>query len=391
MNKWVKKLTSIAAHPGRTVLGLMSGTSMDGIDMALCRVRGASLDTDVDVLKFETVPVEEELKDKFYSLAYNPDAPTGKVLQLQAQLNKVWCKSISDQLQKWNVTASEIDLIASHGQTLLHQPDPRNNYHGTLQIVDGDVLAQYLDIITVTDFRQKHIAAGYEGAPLAPLAEVLLFSDQNEDRILLNLGGIANFTLLKAGMSDSEVPFATDTGPANTLLDAAVKRLIPGKIYDADGKTARSGNVHQKLLTDLLDHPFFKRAFPKSTGQEEFHWDWMYKLILKAGPDFTVNDLLSTLTELTAVSVSDAIKKNLKQGGGNIFVSGGGWKNGFLIDRLRTHLSGFDIRPSSELGLNPDAKEAALFAVLANELLAGEGWINRDGKRFTLGKISLPG
>lgn len=391
MEKWIRKLNSIAEKQERTILGLMSGTSMDGIDMALCRVHGASMSTKVDVLKQTSVPVDEDLQKAFYELAYNPDAATGKVLRLHSRLSKIWCECIIIQLKKWNITSSDIDLIGSHGQTLFHQPDPDGNYNATLQIVDGDILAQKVGLITVSDFRQKHIAAGYEGAPLAPLGEVLLFSDTEEDRILLNLGGIANFTILIAGTNTPVVPFATDTGPANTLLDEAVKHLLPGKKYDENGKTASSGKVNRNLLNALLNHPFFDRAFPKSTGQEDFHWKWVYKSLLETEPELQVHDLLATLTELTVVTVSDAIKKNLKGKEATVYVSGGGWQNSYLTKRLEEHLPGFEIQPSSSLGLDPEFKESALFAVLANELIAGEGWLNGEGERFVLGKISLPG
>lgn len=391
MKKWIRKLNSIAEQQERIILGLMSGTSMDGIDMALCRVHGASMSTKVDVMKHTSVPVDEEIQRAFYELAYKPDTTIGEVLRLHSRLSKIWCECIIDRLKKWNMTSSDIDLIGSHGQTLFHQPDSDGIYNSTLQIVDGDILAQKLGLITVSDFRQKHIAAGYEGAPLAPLGELLLFSDSKEDRILLNLGGIANYTILKAGTNTPVVPFATDTGPANTLLDEAVKHLLPGRKYDENGRTASSGKVNRNLLNTLLDHPFFDRAFPKSTGQEDFHWKWVHKFLLETEPELQVHDLLATLTELTVVTVSDAIKKNLTGKEATVYVSGGGWKNNYLIKRLKAHLSGFEIQSSSGLGLDPEFKEAALFAVLANELIAGEGWINREGERFVLGKISLPG
>jgi anhydro-N-acetylmuramic acid kinase len=390
MNKGIRKLSTIAGHQGRIILGVMSGTSMDGIDLALCRVRGASMSTGVDVLKFATVPVGGNLKETFDDLAYNPETGAGRILRFESQLTEAWCRGIAGQIDEWDLTISEIDLLASHGQTILHHPDADGGYHGTLQIVDGDALAQSLGIITVSDFRRKHIAAGYEGAPLAPLGEVLLFSDPDATRVLLNLGGIANFTILESGLDEPVVPFATDTGPANTLLDAAIKRLMPGKSYDKDGMIARSGEVDRNLLEELMKHPFFERGYPKSTGQEEFNWEWVHECMLKSGPDLVMNNLLATLTELTAQTVNSAIRENLDSDEAEIFVSGGGWNNSFLIDRLKAYLPESDIVSSAGLGLDPEAKEAALFAVLANELIAGEGWINESGKRFRLGKISLP-
>lgn len=391
MNKWLRKLSAIAGRPTRTVLGLMSGTSMDGIDLALCRVRGKSMSTEVEVLKYGVIPVEETLKKTFHELAYNPETGAGKILRFQAELSEVWLKGIKKQMKDWNVTGDEIDLVASHGQTILHQPDPDHRYSGTLQIVDGDLLAQKLGIITVSDFRQKHIAAGYEGAPVAPLGEVLLFSEPEEDRVLLNLGGIANFTVLKAGTDQPYVPFATDTGPANTLMDAAISRLVPGKSFDESGAFGRTGSADKKLLEELTSHPFFKRPFPKSTGQEDFSWDWVNKCLMKTGPELRTKDLLATLAEFTAQTAGKAILENLESDKCTVYVSGGGWKNNYLIDRLKANMPDFRIISSEELGLNPDAKESALFAVLANELICGEGWINSEGKRFTLGKISLPG
>jgi len=386
----IRKLSTIAGHQGRIILGVMSGTSMDGIDLALCRVRGASMSTGVDVLKFASIPVGENLKETFDDLAYNPDTGAGQILRFEAELTETWCRGIAGQIDDWDLTVNEIDLLASHGQTILHHPDAEGGFHGTLQIVDGDALAQSLGIITVSDFRRKHIAAGYEGAPLAPLGEVLLFSDPDAARVLLNLGGIANFTILESGLEEPVVPFATDTGPANTLLDAAVKRLLPGRAYDKDGVIARSGKVDQNLLEELLKHPFFGRGYPKSTGQEQFNWEWVYECLMKTDPDLEMKNLLATLTELTAQTVSDAIRENLDSDAAEIFVSGGGWNNTFLIERLKAHFPECEIVSSAGLGLDPEAKEAALFAVLANELIAGEGWVNVNGEQFRLGKISLP-
>ncbi len=392
MNSGIVKLNSLVGKKNRFVLGIMSGTSMDGLDLALCKIEGFSLNTSLEVKFFSSVKVSEELTGKFSELAFNPKVSVGRILRFQAELNREWVRLISGQIKKWGIDSREVDLIASHGQTILHQPDLGGGLHATWQLVDGDFLANYLDIITVSDFRQKHIAAGYEGAPLAPLAEVLLFHESGEDRLLLNLGGIANFTYLKGDLNEPGIPFATDTGPANTLLDEAVKRLMPGHRYDEDGAVAKTGTINRELLAKMKEHSFFNRPFPKSTGQEDFNWMWLHELILKYSPDIKVSDLLSTLTEFTVDSISIAIHEHLPDTPENIkiFVSGGGWYNGYLIDRLQSKLSGCEILSSEELGISPDAKEAALFAVLANETVAGPGWINRKGKPFTLGKISLP-
>jgi anhydro-N-acetylmuramic acid kinase len=392
MKHVIEKLNNISSKKSRRILGLMSGTSMDGIDIALCSINGASLETHLIVEKFATIKVSDDIRKLFFELAFNPEAFSGKILRYQAELNREWVRVITDQIREWNFMPGDLDLIASHGQTILHQPDPENNLHSTWQLVDGDYLARNLEVITISDFRQKHIAIGYEGAPLAPLAEALIFHDPVEDRLLLNLGGIANFTFLKGGLKEPRIPFATDTGPANTLLDAAVQHLMPGHQFDENGKLAMSGRIDQTLLNELLKHPFFSRPFPKSTGQEDFNWQWLHELVLKISPDLNIADLLSTLTEFTVRSVADAIHKNFPDLSNSvkIYVSGGGWNNEYLVDRLRSQLPETEICSSSDLGLQPEAKEAALFAVLANETVAGEGWLNQDGARFTLGKISLP-
>ena len=390
MRSGIELLYQLSEKNERTILGLMSGTSMDGIDVTICRLRGSSTDTQIQVDDFETLQIDESLRKSFRQIAYKENSYIGEVLKFEARLTAEWLRVIHDFLKSNKTRLSGIDLIASHGQTVLHRPDRKTEKHNTLQIVDGDWLASSVGVPVVSDFRQKHIAVGYEGAPLAPLAEVLLFSDPDEERVLLNLGGIANFTLLKSGIEEPKCPFATDTGPANTLLDETIKRLVPGHSYDLNGEIARSGKADDQLLKVLLEHPFFSISPPKSTGQEDFNWEWVNQCLLETSKELEIKDLLATLLELTAITVGEAIRNQTGAESCKVFVSGGGWNNGYLKERLQHQLPGYKLVSSSELGLNPEAKEAALFAVLANEAVAGPGWINADGSRFTLGKISLP-
>lgn len=390
MKKWVEIIAAKARQEERIILGLMSGTSMDGIDLVLCRIRGASAGTELEILEKGSADLDPRLRERFQRIAFRPDTPLGEAVRFGRELGEAWCRAIDHQLRSWGMDRRRIDLLASHGQTLLHLPDPENSLHATLQVVDGDLLALRLGLITVSDFRSGHIAAGFEGAPLVPLGEMLLFTHPTEERILLNLGGIGNFTWLRPG-GEEGIPFATDTGPANTLIDEAVRRLYPGLKYDEGGALARSGTIHSALLEELQGHPFFERPFPKSTGQEEFNWEWVYRCLLNVDPGLKSADLLATLTEFTARTVADAIKRHVGTGRFVIYVSGGGWHNSHLRERIGALLPGADLRSSSDLGLDPDAKEAAIFAVLANERIAGSGWVAPDGSRFTVGKISLPG
>jgi len=393
MNQWLKKTTRLASAPKRRILGMMSGTSADGLDLALCDISGHGLSTRVEILVSETVPFSNEIREAITALAFDPKTPLGDVLLLNSRLGRLWCDMLLSFLIKHNLKPDEIDVLASHGQTILHMPKrlhkQQNGGNITLQIVDGDVLAHRTGILTISDFRQKPIAAGMEGAPLAPLAECLLFSDPAETRVLLNLGGIANFTLLPAGVNKPVIPLSGDTGPANTLMDAMVREYYPGLDFDKGGEIAASGKPDQALLETMREHPYFSEPFPKSTGQETFNPGWVRECIKKSGNEIKPADLITTLTMLTARSVAEAIQR-YTIGPFTLYVSGGGWHNQTLKGMISDLLPKVTVRSSAELGIDSDAKEAVLFAVLANECLAGEGWLLGDGRRFTTGKISVP-
>ncbi|MEX2600952.1 MAG: anhydro-N-acetylmuramic acid kinase [Balneolaceae bacterium] len=390
MNQRMKRLAELADAGERIILGLMSGTSVDALDLALCKVSGHGINTELELLHSGSRPFDPNVRNQIESLAFDPESATGEVCRLQAVLSATWTELILEQLDEWGVSPDRVDLLASHGQTLLHQPGRGIAPDTTLQLVDGDRLAAGTGILTLSDFRQKHIAAGYEGAPLAPLADLILFAHPTESRYLLNLGGIGNITALPAGSSHMEVPLATDTGPANTLIDEAVRKLLPGYDYDPEGSFSQNGEVIEPLLERFLAHPFFQRDLPASTGQEEFSWSWVHREMLAEGYEIPVRNLLATLVELTACSVGRVMEWLSPPEHAQIYISGGGLKNHYLMERLACRLPGLKLRPLSEIGVDPDAKEAILFAILANETVAGEGWFNRDRKRFVLGKISFP-
>ena len=282
---------------------------------------------------------------------------------------------------------AEIDVLASHGQTIWHAPRHQHGradfpHHATLQIGDGDHLAVGTGIITLSDFRQKHVATGYEGAPLAPFADELLFRQPGLNRLLLNIGGIANFTLLPADGGPAQ---ATDTGPGNTLLDAVVRRHYPGRTYDEGGHLAAQGQAHAGLLAALRSHSFFSEPFPKTTGPELFSPAYLAEnQRLTTTENLPAPDLLATLIELSAGAVAQGVRHYLGPASvADVLVSGGGAHNATLLAALARHLPATRLRSTAEAGVPPDAKEAVLFAVLANEALAGSG--------LSLGKISLPG
>ncbi|MFT4030779.1 MAG: anhydro-N-acetylmuramic acid kinase, partial [Siphonobacter sp.] len=234
MNPSVKKLYQIAEKPARTIIGLMSGTSFDGLDIALCEFKSTGLETSVTVKHFATKEYEASFKEEIKSVFAKKLVELEKVTLLNAYIGKYYAELILTSLSEWGISPTDIDLIASHGQTIYHAPmhhRPADQYgNATLQIGDADHLAVKSGIITLSDFRQKHIAAGGEGAPLAVYGDYLIFSDPEESRIMLNVGGIANFTYLPAG-KPSEY-FSTDVGPGNTLRDQFVQSRFPGKYYD---------------------------------------------------------------------------------------------------------------------------------------------------------------
>ncbi|KQO27912.1 anhydro-N-acetylmuramic acid kinase [Flavobacterium sp. Leaf82] len=401
MNKNISALYEIAQKETRKIIGLMSGTSLDGLDIALCEISGAGGNTDVKILEFETINYTEDIKTEIRKVFAKKTIDFQHLALLNEWIGILHADMVNDCLQKWNIPANEVDLIASHGQTVLHAPKFLHQQekfpNATLQIGDGDHIAVKTGIITLSDFRQKHVAAGGEGAPVAVYGDYLLFSKKGENRIMLNMGGIANFTYLPASLNASEV-FVTDTGTANTLIDIYTKHYFPEKSYDKDAEISQSGTVNQSLLSELKDNAFFTKSFPKTIGQELFNFDFVQNALLKTGlGNISAPDLLATLTRLSAETIAEAIGFVVKNteipiAAFTVYMSGGGANNPLLVRWLKELLP-CDFQKSDDLGIAGDAKEAILFAILANETVAG-GDYNFGSKKgipsVTMGKISFP-
>lgn len=396
MNQSVKQLAAIASKKSRMIIGLMSGTSLDGLDVALCKVKGHGLKTSLELLQFDTVSYTDTVKARIQEVFARPQVNFEKLCLLNVHIAQWHAAMINRCLKRWKVPASKVDAIASHGQTVFHTPGflhPHDPTNATMQIGDGDHLAAATGIITLSDFRQKHIAKGGEGAPLAVYGDYLLLSSKRENRILLNIGGIGNFTFLPKGR-DAKKVFVTDTGPGNTLIDQAVRRYCPGEYYDKDAARARAGTIHEFLLEMLKADPFFALPFPKTTGPELFNLDFVYRAQQKAqAVDIPLNDLLATLTRFSAETMVEAIQKAAKKNTFEIYLSGGGAHNPLLAEWLQGMLGVKTLRTTDALGVPGDAKEAVLFAILANETLAG-GNVDFGSRAkipsVCLGKISFP-
>ncbi len=401
MNTTIESLYRIALKPTRTIIGLMSGTSLDGLDVALCEISGAEKETQVTLKEFKTIPYSEETKAEIRKVFAKKTIDFQHLALLNEWIGNFHGNLILDCLKQWNIAPAEVDLIASHGQTVMHAPKILHQQvqfpNATLQIGDGDHIAVRTGIITISDFRQKHVAAGGEGAPLAVYGDYFLFGSEKENRIMLNLGGIGNFTFLPKNQNPEEV-FVTDTGTGNTLIDSFVKLHFPDLSYDKDAQIALKGTVNQNLLKALQNNPFFEGTFPKSTGPELFNLEYIANAQSKSQTkNISVEDILATLTRFSAETAAEGIIYAIDQNGESplnctVYVSGGGIHNPLLMEYLKELLP-CSFKNTNDLGISADAKEAILFAVLANETVAGGKTNFGDIKgipSITMGKISFP-
>ncbi|HEY0895837.1 MAG TPA: anhydro-N-acetylmuramic acid kinase [Sphingobacteriaceae bacterium] len=389
----IQKLSEMAARPSRMVIGLMSGTSLDGLDIALCRISGSGPDTRVEVLNFDTIPYRDDFRTEVRSVFSRRDADLEKVCLLNASIGRLHAALINDFLERHGIAPGDVDCIASHGQTIYHAP---RRLHGderypdaTLQIGDGDHIAVGTGIITLSDFRQKHLAGGGEGAPLALYGDYLMFTSPLEDRVLLNMGGISNFTFLPRDGNGDRI-ISTDIGPGNTLIDALTQQYF-GMPYDKDGLIARSGRVREDLLERMLAHPFFGESLPKTTGPELFNLGFIGSAAGPGGLEtIDPRDLVATAAALTARSIVQVLEKEYPGAALSLYASGGGAHNPVIMEEIRRRLPHCTLGRSDDLGIAGDAKEAVLFAVLANETLCGSMVRIGSAPAVTMGKISLP-
>ena len=398
MKKNIEELFQIFNKKEKLVLGLMSGTSLDGLDIALCKIEGNGLDTKLDLLKYQTIPFSQELKNELKEIFCKEQVSLEKVCLLNAYLGKYYADLINKTLINWNVKNEDVDLIASHGQTIYHAPKTKHQNpcynNATLQIGDADQIAVNTGIITISDFRQKSIAVGAEGAPLAVYGDYFLLSSEKENRVLINIGGISNFTFLPKNLHFEEV-ICTDAGPGNTLMDVYVQQQFEHKFFDENATLAMQGKVNDELLKALLEHKFFKQSFPKSTGQEIFNLSFITSAQEKSNTkNISVYNVLATLNKFTALEIVKAIQQTIQINDFSIYISGGGMNNPLLIKNIQEELPQIKIQSTEALGINPNAKEAILFAVLANECISGESSFYQTKHptipAITMGKISFP-
>lgn len=355
----------------RFIVGLMSGTSVDGIDAALTRVRGSGKDTQIEVLAFDTLAYSKDIRNKIF-LAMDPDkSNTPLICSLNFELGYCFAEAVKNVCRKANFELAKLDAIGSHGQTIYHQPLNNNNYvASTLQIGEPAVIAYEIKTPVVSNFRVMDMAAGGQGAPLVPYVDFLLFGQSDRSVTLQNIGGISNVTAIPKKATLEDV-FAFDTGPGNMVIDALAKKFYDMD-FDPNGQWAKAGQVCESLLNEWMTDPYIHERPPKTTGREKYGKAFVDTVLQKWG-DLPPNDLIATATRFTAQSIAQNYQHFIlsKVKIEEMIISGGGVHNQTLMAWLRFLMPGITIKTSDDYGLSSDAKEAVAFAVLANEMMSG--------------------
>jgi len=381
------------------VLGLMSGTSADGIDVALAHITGAPPRLRARLEGSITIPYPARVRGAILELANGGGTTTGELSRLNFLLGEVFARAALEACRRFRLAPRQIDLIGSHGQTVFHQGRAaaflgREKIAGTLQIGEPAVIAARTGIPTVADFRPGDLAAGGQGAPLVPLVDYLLYRNASHGRVALNLGGIANVSVIPRG-ARADAVFAFDTGPGNMVVDALVREFTRGRrSYDRDARLARRGRALRPLLDELLGDEYFREPPPKTAGREQFGEGYAAALAararrMRARPE----DTIKTATALTALSILDAFHRWILPRAeiAEVILSGGGAHNPLIVAQLAAGLGGIELLFSGDFGIPEDAKEAFAFAMLAYET-----WHGRPGnlpgatgarRRAILGKI----
>ena len=359
-------------------VGLMSGTSMDGIDAALVDFSNDQ----PKLIASQITPWPDKISNAIIASYQLADTDLDSLDQLDINTGEMFAKATNDLIKMAGVSASDVIAIGSHGQTIRHKPDGPKPF--SLQIGNAETISKLTKINVVSDFRTADIKVGGEGAPLAPAFHNAVFRHPNENRTVLNIGGIANFTVLPADTTQAIIGF--DSGPGNTIMDAWTFKH-QRKMYDKNGEWAASGKINTALLNRLLVDEYFSRPAPKSTGFEHFNCLWLASHFEE---ELSPSDVQATLCELTALSIADAIK--LYNPNSRLLVCGGGYHNQYLIERLKTHLPEIEIESTEAHGVHPDWVEAMAFAWLARQTINGKAGnlpsVTGASEATVLGKIT---
>jgi len=381
----------------KLVVGLISGTSIDGIDTALVQIARFGQETTWKLIEFDTYPYADQLKQELFVLATAENWNANRFCRLNVVVAEAFARAVFQICEKAGIKISEIDLIGSHGQTIRHLPAPESFYdfeiRTTLQIGEPSVISNRCGVVTVGDFRPADMALGGEGAPLVPYCDFILLRSEKMNRAALNIGGISNITILPKNCSQNEV-IAFDTGPGNMIIDHLM-RLFYGQDFDENGNIAASGKIHPEILDLLIKHPFFAKKPPKSTGREQFGQLFLDQLFSIFPANTSPADLIATTTEFIAFSIFHAYQSFIQHHTklDELIVSGGGAHNLLIIKALKKYFYPVVVKTSTDYGILIDAKEAICFAILANETIHGNHnnlpTVTNAKSSTILGKICL--
>ena len=378
----------------------MAGTSLDGVDAALVRLTGPSTAPRVRLLEFISVPYPAAVRRRLLRVATGEPVAAGEISQLNFLLGALFADAALQVCRKAGISSGRLAGIGSHGQTIFHQgqttPEAGHQISSTLQIAEPAVIAERTGATVVADFRTADMAAGGQGAPLVPLVDYLLLRDNQQVTVALNIGGIANITVIPAGATPEEV-YGFDTGPGNMIMDGLVRTFTRGRRhYDSEGRMAARGEALDDLLAEALRYPFFRKRPPKSAGREQFGEEFIRRFFLNTQPKARAEDLLRTANELTARTVAGALRRFVFPlvGVDRLVISGGGAHNRLLMDRIEDLLPEVKVFRSEASGVPADAKEAIAFAVLADRTLHGLPGnlpaVTGAHKAVVLGSVSSP-
>ena len=370
----MRRLEELFKKDTKLVIGLMSGTSVDGIDVVLIRVTGNGTDTKFEQLAFETYPFPEGMKELVLKNSIKDTSNVEDICRLNMLYPQLYAEAIFKLCEKAKIDISEVDLIGNHGQTIHHLPKTYEMFghsvRSTLQISDTSALAKLTGVVTVGNFRNADMAFDGQGAPLVPYFDYIIFSSKEKSRGLLNIGGISNMTVLPKNCTVKDV-LAFDTGPGNMIIDGLMKKFY-NRAYDQDGEIAEIGELNEKLFEFMKSHEYYFIKPPKSTGREVFGEKYIEKILELSG-DISKEDIIRTVTEITAYAVYFNYDKYMRSETEieELLVSGGGAHNKFMVTLLQKYFGKAKVMKIEEYGYSSDAKEAICFAILANETISG--------------------
>ena len=372
----MKSFHQLLEKQTKKVIGLMSGTSVDGVDVVLVDIHGHGLATQIELLAFESFPFAAETRARIFEL-FNPETSrVDEICKMNFLMGEIFGNAVLALIEGVQLSIDEIDLIGSHGQTIYHLPPETGRSHvpSTLQIGEPAVIAHRTGTLTIADFRVADVAAGGHGAPLVPYVDFLLFRQEERTIALQNIGGISNVTLIPAGADASDV-IASDTGPGNMIIDGVMTLVTDGKQrYDASGQFALHGRVCESMLKEWLAHPFFSAKPPKTTGREVFGTQFARRAFEQASAiRLSAPDLVATVTAFTARTIFDYYDRFLRPNHSlhEINISGGGIHNITLMQQLKDLFHPIPVQSIDTYRIPSDAKEAIAFAILANEAVHG--------------------